>query len=73
MTDLEMRIYDGCFCFYPYRSQEPYAIELSRIDTPEKALAWVAHLSEKNWMKPHDTRHMIWLLCKHFDWEFRTP
>lgn len=28
-----------------------YPIHLARIDTPEKALGWVVHLSEKSWFE----------------------
>lgn len=42
----------------------PYEIEKDRINTPEKALGWIAHLSEKVWVTNEHIRQLILALGK---------
>jgi hypothetical protein len=44
-----VEVQDGDIVIYPGDMRE-YCIESDRIDTPEKCLAWVLHLSAKNWV-----------------------
>ncbi len=46
-----------------------YWIEWSRVDTPEKVLGWVCHLSEKRWVDARTVRHFIRVVCEHFHWK----
>ncbi|WP_421789328.1 hypothetical protein [Hyphobacterium sp.] len=36
-----------------------YNIHLSRIDTPEKVVSWVYHLTEKTWMTTEVLREVL--------------
>ena len=47
----------------------PYHIELSRIDTKDKLIEWIHHLSEKNWITPQLIRRIIDLVSKHFGFQ----
>ena len=40
-----------------------YAIEKSRIDTPEKIIRWTVHLSEKRWMTKELLQFFILTAC----------
>jgi hypothetical protein len=42
----------------------PYCIDKSQIDTPEKIIRWVVHLSEKNWMTSELIREFILVACR---------
>jgi hypothetical protein len=42
-----------------------YDIELDRIDTPERILAWVTHLSAKTWVEPWMLRRLIQVAMRH--------
>jgi hypothetical protein len=42
-----------------------YEIELSRIDTPEKLLAWLIHMSEKTWFTSDIARWFILKVSRH--------
>jgi len=50
-----------------------YLIDLSRIDTKEKILSWVYHLTEKNWASREMFYRMLKLLEEHFGMEFNVP
>jgi len=52
---------DGCLNISE-RNGSVYSIEQERIDSPEKALRWLRHLSSKGWMK----RETIHSLTLHF-------
>jgi hypothetical protein len=45
----------------------PYQIELNRIDTPLKLLAWIGHLLEKNWV----SRDVIYWLIRTWEKHFK--
>lgn len=47
-----------------------YEIELRRIDTPETALAFIAHISEKRWegMTAEKIGCLVRALCTRFGW-----
>ena len=47
----------------------PYEIGLDRIDTKEKALEWVHHLCEKDWITPQLIRRVLDLAAKHHGWK----
>ena len=42
-----------------------YNIALNRVDTSEKILWWVIHLSEKTWMTTEILRRFVHLSCAH--------
>lgn len=44
----------------------PYEIELSRIDTPDKAFRWIIHLLEKNWVTRELLFDFVTELQNHF-------
>ena len=46
-----------------------YHIEWVRLDTKEKLLGWVYHLTEKSWMDTTKLRHFIQFVHTHFGWE----
>ena len=50
-----------------------YEIELSRIDTKEKVLAWLHHLTEKNWASVKMFRRMLTVLEDYFGMKFDVP
>jgi len=47
-----------------------YAVELERIKTPDRALAFIAHIVEKDWkdMTPDRVSRLIRKLQSHFKW-----
>lgn len=51
---------DGGFILF--RDNEAYDIRLDRIDTPEKALGWIAHLMPKNWVTKRTIECLISVL-----------
>lgn len=58
---LELNVYPGGF-------GSPYAIELKRVNTPEKALRWLRHLAGKAWFGGDLCRDFINALSAHFGW-----
>jgi len=42
-----------------------YEIGLSRLDSPEKLLSWIVHLSEKTWFSPDICRWFILKVSRH--------
>ena len=50
-----------------------YEIELSRLDTQEKILGWVIHLSEKNWMNLRYMHRFIELALNEIGEEQNLP
>lgn len=40
-----------------------YCIEKSRINTPEKIVRWVVHLSDKNWMTTEYMKYFVLIAC----------
>ncbi|MCB0213917.1 MAG: hypothetical protein KDJ52_31550 [Anaerolineae bacterium] len=48
-----------------------YPIAVSECDTPEKLLAWVYHLCEKNWMTTPVIRRFIALASSHHRLDLR--
>lgn len=51
----------------------PYDIELSRLDSHKKLLAWVHHLSGKNWMTVELMRYFIEIVSEHFKMNIYIP
>lgn len=45
--------------------RDVYEIETSRIDSPEKLIHWLHHLSQKTWFTPHICRDLIVVACDH--------
>ena len=43
--------------------QHQYAIELERLDTPEKVLHWVAHVGQKRWATAKMLSDFVGLAC----------
>ena len=56
----------GCSLMWDKRG---YPIEWVRLDTKEKLLGWVYHLTEKSWMDTTKLRHFIQFVHTHFGWE----
>jgi hypothetical protein len=56
---LERECYVTGGCLVLDLGTQPYEIELSRIDTPEKILIWSCHLCEKTWMRRDLMRRFI--------------
>ena len=42
----------------------PYPIAWDRINTPQKLVHWLLHLSEKQWFSTEMLRQLILLVCK---------
>lgn len=63
-------IKDGCLVL---NISYEYAVDLSRIDTKEKVLAWIHHLTEKNWASVKMFHYMMAALEKHFEMKFDMP
>ena len=58
---LELNVYPGGF-------GSPYAVELDRVNAPEKALRWLRHLAGKTWFTSDLCRDSIDVLSRHFGW-----
>lgn len=55
---------------YPYPGGvSTYDIEWRRIDSPEKLLQWILHLSEKTWFTTSMCSDLIHAVAEHFGWD----
>jgi len=52
--------YPGGFNYYP--------IEWNRLDSPEKLVRWIRHLTGKLWFSPDMCHALICVVAEHFDW-----
>lgn len=51
-------------------SGEGYCIHWERIDSEHKLLAWINHLTEKNWVTRQHINELIEVVRYHFDWPY---
>jgi hypothetical protein len=49
-----------------------YNIELDRIDSPERMVHWLHHLSSKTWFTPKMVGDLIQTVGKHYEWDFHS-
>ena len=54
-------------------SVQPYEIHLSRIETADHVLAWIAHLSEKVWADRYVLRDFTLTTMKHLNVRREVP
>ena len=63
--DLKKKVYtDGEYITLVPREEYKYKISLDRVDSTEKILAWILHLSEKNWMTTAMMARLVKIACK---------
>lgn len=48
-------------------------IAWSRVDTPDKAIAWLLHLSHKTWFTREMCRDFIVVVSARFGWDMALP
>ena len=59
-----------CICTdWHKRRGDSYDFKTNRIDTPEKLVAWIHHLTEKCWFDRVTCRQLIDAVCYHFGWK----
>jgi hypothetical protein len=58
---------------YPYGNENPYEIELVRLNSPTKVLAWINHFIEsKNWITLEDIRYFM-IACQELQSNGKMP
>lgn len=46
-----------------------YEIPWDQINTHEKLVKWIVHLSQKNWCDGQLIQKLAVTVCQHFDWQ----
>lgn len=59
---------------YPYPGGfNHYPIEWRRLDSPDRLLRWILHLTDKAWFTPDMCRDLIEATAARFGWDMDLP